>query len=102
MLRVMIYLKSGGVAEFEAEAIMEANVAHPKFRLDFPAAENGKRRLAYLDRDDVSAVVVEDVGEGRHARMTAEEAVISLPAAVSGVPVHVEDEVISLPVAPNA
>ncbi len=79
MLRVSIYLKSGAVADFEAEAIMESPDEHPKFRLDFPAAENGTRRLVYIDRDDVSAVVVEDAGDERRTRIATEEAVVSIP-----------------------
>ncbi len=88
MLRVSIYLKSGAVADFEAEAVMEGTEGHPKFRLDFPGAENGTRRLVYIDRDDVSAVVVEDAGEGRRARVATEEAVISIP----GIMVAPEEE----------
>ena len=63
MLRVTVYLKSGATAEFEAEAILDSTEPHPKFRLDFAAPETGGRRLVYLDRDDVSAVVVEERGD---------------------------------------
>ena len=89
MLRVTVYLKSGVAAEFEAEAVIEDAGTHPKFRLDFPAPEEGGRRLVYLDRDDVSAVVVEDAGEARRARHAAEEAVIALPDAL---PIRAEEE----------
>jgi hypothetical protein len=72
VLRVTVYLKSGAVATFEAQAVREAagaggEAAHPKFRLDFAAPERGGRRLVYLDRDDVSAVVVEEAGAGAAA-----------------------------------
>jgi hypothetical protein len=59
VLRVTVYLKSGGVAEFHAQGILEDAADHPKCRLVFAAPEGGGRRLVYLDRDDVSAVVVE-------------------------------------------
>ena len=78
MLRVTVYLKSGAVAEFEAERVMESAEPHPKFRLDFPAAEQGGRRLVYLDRDDVSAVVVEEAQE-RRGRSRKAVAVADLP-----------------------
>ena len=97
MLRVSVYLKSGAVADFEAEAIMEATTEHPKFRLDFPAAENGKRRLVYLDRDDVSAVVVEDLGEGLSLLAAAEEAVISIPGTTTGR--EADEDALTVPVA---
>ena len=64
MIRVTVYLKSGAVAEFDAQAVVEApEQTHPKFRLDFPPSEEGGRRLIYLDRDDVSAVVVEEADD---------------------------------------
>ena len=59
MLRVTVYLKSGAVAEFHAATVFEDAADHPKFRLAFAAPDGGRRRLVYLDRDDVSAVVVE-------------------------------------------
>lgn len=62
MLRISVYLKSGAVAEFEAAAILQDAADHPRFRLEFASPEDGGRRLVYLDRDDVSAVVVEDSG----------------------------------------
>jgi hypothetical protein len=76
-------MKSGAVAQFDAQAVMEVDATvHPKFRLEFAAPEDGGRRLVYLDRDDVSAVVVEDAGETLPARAaTAAEAMISLPTA---------------------
>lgn len=84
MLRVRIYLKSGAVAEFEASAIAEtpetAN-SHPKFRLDFPPSDTGGPRLVYLDRDDVSAVVVvEEPDAGREPG--AREAAVPEPVVV--------------------
>ena len=61
MLRVTVYLKSGAVAEFDARAISET-ADHLKCRLEFAPPDEG-RRLCYLDRDDVSAVVVEERGD---------------------------------------
>ena len=81
MLRVTIYLKSGSVAEFEAESIQQSADPHPKFRLSFPAAESSSRRLVYLDRDDVSAVVVHESGTEGHRTMTL-EAVADGPVVV--------------------
>jgi hypothetical protein len=81
MVRVTIYLKSGAAVEFEAEAILETGAAHPKFRLDFPAPSQGGRRLAYLDRDDVSAVVVVD-GDTPGLPAMEEHANASAPVAV--------------------
>ncbi len=84
MLRVTIYLKSGAVADFDAEAMLESAEPHPKFRLDFAAPENGGRRLVYLDRDDVSAVVVEERGErDRTAATQLAEAIAPLTTAAS-------------------
>jgi hypothetical protein len=99
MLRVTVYLKSGAVAEFDAEAMMESAEPHPKFRLDFPAAEQGGRRLVYLDRDDVSAVVVEDVeGPRGLARPAETSAMIDLtPLARDG-----EQDVLRVPAVPAA
>lgn len=80
MIRVTIYLKSGAVAEFDAQAVVDTSAeSHPKFRLDFPPSEEGGRRLAYLDRDDVSAVVVEDAGDAPSVLKEA-AAVIAAPA----------------------
>ena len=85
MIRVRVYLKSGAVAEFDAAAIAESGASgesHPKFRLEFSppiGAEPGTQRLVYLDRDDVSAVVVEERG-GRAAAM--EHATASAPVEV--------------------
>lgn len=81
MLRVAVYLKSGAVAEFEAETILESGDPHPKFKLGFPPAEAGGRRLVYLDRDDVSAVVVEDRHLGGPL-VAAQVVEASLPVAV--------------------
>jgi hypothetical protein len=81
MLHVSIYMKSGAVADFEAESIRESAESHPKFTLDFPPAESGGRRLVYLDRDDVSAVVVEESNRSGRS-MTAQEAMVTLPAAI--------------------
>lgn len=92
MLRVTVYLKSGAAAVFEAEAVLEAAgaseaAAHPKFRLDFAAPERGGRRLVYLDRDDVSAVVVEEAGADA-ASMTSMATLVTEaigePAAAGG------------------
>jgi hypothetical protein len=85
MLRVWIYLKSSAVAEFEAEAIMETAEAHPRFKLECPAAENGGRRLVYLDRDDVSAVVVEDTPDSRREAAATEAAMLSIPGLAEAV-----------------
>jgi hypothetical protein len=80
MVRVTVYLKSGAVAEFEARQVTEAAEAvHPKFRLEFPAPENGGRRLVYLDRDDVSAVVVEEEHDAGNV-LREVQAVVALPA----------------------
>jgi hypothetical protein len=92
VLRVTVYLKSGAAAVFEAEAVLEAAgaseaAAHPKFRLDFAAPERGGRRLLYLDRDDVSAVVVEEADDGAAAAPAVSAAVaeaLGAPAAVGG------------------
>ena len=93
MLRVTVYLKSGAVAAFEAQAVLEAasaggEAAHPKFRLDFVAPERGGRRLVYLDRDDVSAVVVEEADDGAAAPAASAVAAVAealgAPAAVGG------------------
>jgi hypothetical protein len=93
VLRVTVYLKSGAAAAFEAEAVLEAAgageaAAHPKFRLDFAAPERGGRRLVYLDRDDVSAVVVEEASDGAAAPAAGAAAVVAealgAPAAVGG------------------
>jgi hypothetical protein len=86
VLRVTVYLKSGATAVFEAEAVLEAAgaseaAAHPKFRLDFAAPERGGRRLVYLDRDDVSAVVVEEAGADAASMATLVTAAIGEPAA---------------------
>ena len=82
MLRVTVYLKSGAVAEFDAAAIDESGESHPKFRLGFRAPAPGARHLVYLDRDDVSAVVVEDrTGEAANASGSA-FAAESTPVAV--------------------
>jgi hypothetical protein len=86
VIHVRVYLKSGAVAEFDATAITESGGPHPTFRLEFSppiGAEPGIRRLVYLDRDDVSAVVVEERGG------PAEDA---LRAAVSA-PVEVPDTI---------
>jgi len=83
MLRVTVYLKSGSVAEFEAKSIQESDEPHPKFRLSFPAAESGGRKLVYLDRDDVSAVVVQESGPDDPSVATRE--------ALAGVPVVLPD-----------
>ena len=86
MLRVVVYLKSGAVAEFDTAAIEESRESHPRFRLEFRAAEGGGRRLVYLDRDDVSAVVVEERGGegGGAARRAAagESASVAVPATI--------------------
>ncbi len=84
MLRVKVYLKCGSVAEFEAESVNEDAAEHPKFRLEFTPPDGGGRRLVYLDRDDVSAVVVEDVGspEGS-AAVAAAEALFEQPSAAA-------------------
>ena len=95
MLRVVVYLKSGAVAEFDAAAIeesresresRESQESHPRFRLEFRAAEGGGRRLVYLDRDDVSAVVVEERGDegGGASRGAAagESAPVAVPEAI--------------------
>jgi len=82
MLRVTVYLKSGSMVEFEAESIKESDDPHPKFRLSFPVAESGGRRLVYLDRDDVSAVVVHESGSdgpGVAAREALADAPVVLP-----------------------
>jgi hypothetical protein len=79
VLRVTVYLKSGAAASFEAEAVLEAageGQAHPKFRLEFAPPERGGRRLVYLDRDDVSAVVVEEAGGDEPATPVAEAAAL--------------------------
>jgi hypothetical protein len=85
MLRVWVYLKSSAVAEFEAEAIVETAEAHPRFKLECPAPADGGRRLVYLDRDDVSAVVVEDAGEGRREAVATEAAMRSIPGLAEAV-----------------
>ena len=89
MLRVTVYLKSGAAAVFEAEAVLEAAgageaAAHPKFRLDFAAPERGGRRLVYLDRDDVSAVVVEEAGADAAGMATLVTEAIGEAAAAGG------------------
>lgn len=74
MLHVTLYLKSGAVAEFEAASIEEAAAEHPKFALGFTPPEQGGRRLVYLDRDDVSAVVVREGGASGAEQAAAAEA----------------------------
>ena len=84
MMRVTVYLKSGGVAEFDALAAAET-ADHPKFRFEFAPPEDGGRRLLYLDRDDVSAVVVEerpDEGAATSGAATAASAPIAVPETI--------------------
>jgi hypothetical protein len=84
MLRVKVYLKCGSVAEFEAEGIEEGAAEHPKFALEFTPPTGGGRRLVYLDRDDVSAVVTEDVTSPEaSAAVAAAEALIETPAPLA-------------------
>jgi len=77
MLRVTVYLKSGAVAEFDAAGVLEDAADHPRFRLAFAVPETG-RRLVYLDRDDVSAVVVEEDDAPRAAAAGTAAALIDL------------------------
>lgn len=81
MLRVQVYLKSGAVAAFEAARVEEGAGPHPKFRLEFVPPEGGGRRLVYLDRDDVSAVVVEDESAAGSGPRTA-QAEVEVPAPI--------------------
>ena len=79
-------MKSGAIAEFEAAGITETSEAHPKFRLEFAPpvdGEPGARRLVYLDRDDVSAVVVEEnAGRGSAVAYATASAPLQVPVEV--------------------
>ena len=86
MIRVRVYLKSGAIAEFEAAGVTETDESHPKFRLEFAPpvdGEPGARRLVYLDRDDVSAVVVEeDGGRGAAVAYAMASAQVEVPDTI--------------------